>query len=122
MQANLCLEKFLKKLVGRKDIEDALKKLDKLTQEEARMAAAQILRLTHSIQDKVKVVDDKVEVVSDKVTGVRDKMKDVDDKMDIVLNGTPDAFATQNPTLIAQTLVRREECESNPSANVKQRR
>jgi hypothetical protein len=77
--------------VGRKDIEDALKRLDKLTQEEARMAAAQILRLTHSVEDKVKVVDDKV-------TGVGNKMKDVDDKMDIVLNGTPDALATQPPS------------------------
>jgi len=80
--------------VGRKDIEDALKRLDKLTQEEARMAAAQILRLTHSVEDKVKVVDDKV-------TGVRNKMEDVDNKMDIVLNGMPDASATQNPILTA---------------------
>ncbi|KAH9073513.1 hypothetical protein EDB83DRAFT_2312847 [Lactarius deliciosus] len=39
-------KKFLKKLVGRKDIEDALKRLDRWTQEEARMASAQILRLT----------------------------------------------------------------------------
>ncbi len=79
------------------------------------MAAAQILRLTYSVEDKVKVVDDKV-------TGVRNRMKDVDDKMDIVLNGTPDALATQNPILIAQTLVRRNGCESNPSANIKQLR
>jgi hypothetical protein len=69
MQANLNLEKFLKKLVGRKDIEDALTRLDKLTQEEARMAAAQILRLTHSVNDKVKAVDEKV-------TGVRNEIKD----------------------------------------------
>ncbi|KAH9028671.1 hypothetical protein EDB85DRAFT_1867732, partial [Lactarius pseudohatsudake] len=75
---------FIKKLVGRKDIEDALKRLDKLTQEEARMAAAQILRFTHSVDDKVKVVDDKV-------TGVGNQMKDVGDKMDIVLNDGRDA-------------------------------
>ena len=29
-------EKYLKKLIGRKDIEDALRRLDQLTQEEAR--------------------------------------------------------------------------------------
>ena len=87
--ANLCLAKYFKRLVGRKDIEDALKRLDKLTQEEARLASAQILRLTHSVEDKVKVVDGKV-------TGVSDKLKDVDDKMDIVLNGTPGRFAPQN--------------------------
>ncbi len=91
---HLCSEKFLKKLVGRKDIEDALKRLDRLTQEEVRMAATQILKLTHSVEDKVNAVDDKV-------TGVRNKMKDVDDKMDIVLNGTPDTMTTQNPILIA---------------------
>ena len=31
-------EKYLKKLIGKADIEDALKRLDRLTQEEARMA------------------------------------------------------------------------------------
>ena len=41
----------MKKLVGRRDMEDALKRLDKLTQEEARMAAAENLRLTHIIID-----------------------------------------------------------------------
>jgi hypothetical protein len=30
-------EKYVKKLIGRTDLEDALKKLDKLTQEEAWM-------------------------------------------------------------------------------------
>jgi hypothetical protein len=107
MQAKLSLEKFLKKLVGRKDVEDALARLDKLTQEEARMAAAQILRLTHSIDDKVKVVDDKV-------TGVRDEMKDVNDKMGIVLNGTPDVSAPQNLMILTRkTSLRREGCKSS---------
>ncbi|KAH9175533.1 hypothetical protein EDB89DRAFT_1882677, partial [Lactarius sanguifluus] len=53
---------FFKKLVGRKDIEDALARLDRLTQEEARMAAAQILRLTHNakvvLQQTSNSVDD----------------------------------------------------------------
>ena len=53
MNADLYSEKFLKKLVGRKDIEDALKRLDRLTQEEALMAAAQILNLAHTIDNKV---------------------------------------------------------------------
>ena len=53
MNADLYSEKFLKKLVGRTDIEDALRRLDRLTQEEALMAAAQILNLTHTIDNKV---------------------------------------------------------------------
>ena len=87
LSANLRPAKYFKKLVGRKDIEDALKRLDKLTQEEALMAAAQNLRLTHSVEDRVKIVDEKV-------TGVGNNMKDVDDKMDIVLKGMPSALAT----------------------------
>ena len=56
------LEKYLKKLIGRRNIEDALRRLDILTQEEARMATAQVLKLTHHIKDGVKGVDDKVDL------------------------------------------------------------
>jgi uncharacterized protein YbcC (UPF0753/DUF2309 family) len=37
-------------------MEDALNRLDKLTQEEARMAAAEILRLTQIVDNKVTTV------------------------------------------------------------------
>ncbi|KAH9013104.1 hypothetical protein EDB85DRAFT_2296414 [Lactarius pseudohatsudake] len=46
-------KKFLKKLAGRTDLEDAVKKLDRLTQEEARMALAEVLRITHSVRDGI---------------------------------------------------------------------
>jgi hypothetical protein len=49
--------------VGRTDGGDALKRPDKLTGEEARMATAQVLSVTHSVDDKVKEVDDKMTVV-----------------------------------------------------------
>ena len=49
--ANLCSGKLLKQLVGKKEMEDALDRLDKLTQEEARMAAAEILKLTHIVMN-----------------------------------------------------------------------
>ncbi|KAN0127634.1 hypothetical protein V8E53_014553 [Lactarius tabidus] len=45
--------KLLKKLIGKKEMEDALKRLDKLTQDEARMAAAENLKLTHVVDNKV---------------------------------------------------------------------
>ena len=51
------------------DLEDAVKRLDNLTQEEARMALSEVLRITHNIRDEVKVVDDKVQVAID---GARD--------------------------------------------------
>ncbi len=76
------VEKFLKKLAGRTDLEDAVKKLDRLTQEEARMALAEVLRITHSVRDEVKIVDDKVESVDDKVEDMGDKVEDIGDKVE----------------------------------------
>jgi hypothetical protein len=48
----------VKKLMGRNDIEDALKRLDKLTQDEARMAIMESLKATHNVENKVKEVID----------------------------------------------------------------
>ena len=48
----------MKKLLGRNDIEDALKRLDTLTMEEARMAIAETLNVTHKMDDKVAVLVD----------------------------------------------------------------
>jgi hypothetical protein len=56
-------EKYLKKLMGKTDIEDALRRLDKLTQEEVRMATAQLLELTHGVGDTVKLVLDGAQCV-----------------------------------------------------------
>jgi hypothetical protein len=63
--AKRCLEKYGKRLIGRTDMEDALKKLDKLTQEEARMATAEVLRATHTINEGVRVVKEQVAEVID---------------------------------------------------------
>ena len=87
-------ENFLKKLVGRTDIEDALKRLDKLTQEEARMATAQALKITHTVDvrvrgvtDQVLDVNNRVAGVDDRVAGVDDRVKAVDDKVAAVIDG-----------------------------------
>ncbi|KAH9046656.1 hypothetical protein EDB84DRAFT_1674038 [Lactarius hengduanensis] len=77
-------KKFLKKLVGRTDLEDAVKKLDRLTQEEARMALVEVLKITHIVRDDLKVVDGKVESIEGKVEDVGDKVDDVGDKVDDV--------------------------------------
>jgi hypothetical protein len=52
------VEKFLKKLLGRNDVEDALRRLDKLTQEEAKMATAEVLKITRGVDSNVKVLID----------------------------------------------------------------
>ncbi len=53
------------KLLGKSDIEDGLKRLDKLTNEEVWMVTAQVLKGTQNVNDRVAGVDDKVAVVID---------------------------------------------------------
>ena len=75
------LEKYLKKLIGRTDIEDALKRLDRLTQEEARMASAQLMKVTNTIDNGVREVADNVLVVDNRVAGVDDRVAVVNDRV-----------------------------------------
>ena len=48
-------------------MEDALGRLDRLTQEEVRMAAAQGLKATHEVGNKVRGVDSRVQQVADEI-------------------------------------------------------
>ena len=75
---DLRAERYLKRLVGRKDVENALQRLDNLTQEEVRMAAAEALTISRNIDDTVKDVDKRLEGIDEKVQGVDRKLKDVD--------------------------------------------
>ncbi|KAF8495911.1 hypothetical protein F5888DRAFT_1840219, partial [Russula emetica] len=83
------MKKYLKKLIERTNIEDALKRLDRLTHEEARMAAAQVLKVANAVDDNVQgiannmvSVDNRVAGVDDRVAGIDDRMKDVHDGVD----------------------------------------
>jgi hypothetical protein len=51
-------EKFTKKLLGENDVEAILQRLDRLTQEEARMTAAHTLGVVHELFDNLKEVMD----------------------------------------------------------------
>ncbi|KAH9019341.1 hypothetical protein EDB83DRAFT_2320773 [Lactarius deliciosus] len=55
-------ERYLKKLIGRRDIEDALVRLDRLTQQEVQMAIVQVLKISHHVKDGVEAVGDKVDL------------------------------------------------------------
>ena len=88
------IEAYLKKLIGRKDVEDALQRLDQMTQEEARMAAAEVLTITRGILDevggvseRVQIVDMKVERINDKVRTVDSSVQSVDRKVNSVIQG-----------------------------------
>ncbi|KAF8267871.1 hypothetical protein EI94DRAFT_1254932 [Lactarius quietus] len=72
-------KKYLKKLIGRRDLEDALGRLDRLTQEEARMATVQVLKVAHRVEDGVNIV-------SEAVKGVDDKVKEVGNKVSLVID------------------------------------
>ena len=76
--------------MGRTDIEDALQRLDKLTQEEARMATAEGLKATHGIDNKVEDVGDKVKGVDRKIQRVDKKIQGVDNKIHDVHVGVKD--------------------------------
>ncbi|KAH9007995.1 hypothetical protein EDB84DRAFT_1676770 [Lactarius hengduanensis] len=90
-------KKYLRKLIGRTDIEDALSRLDKLTQEEARMAIAQILKVAHRVEDGVRTVSDNV--------------KDVDDKINLAIEDTKvvKVASMETRALVEQTANNMEE-------------
>ena len=49
-------EKFAKKLLGESEIEAVLRRLDRLTQDEAKMTAAQTLGVVHGLVGNIKMV------------------------------------------------------------------
>lgn len=77
-------ERFLKKMMGKAQIGDALQELDRLTQGEARMAAAESLKAMHVVDNRVTVVNDKVTVVNENVTTVHGKVVAVEQKVTAV--------------------------------------
>ena len=82
------LEKHAKKLIGRTDLEDALKRLDKLTHELAQMAS-EVQRATGAIDETmgedtgpVLAADDRVASTDDKVAGVIDGVQIIVSQLD----------------------------------------
>ena len=63
-------EEAVKDHLGRTDVEDAWKRVDEATQEEARMTDAQVLNVTHTVDNGVKAIDEKVGSA-----GIEDAMK-----------------------------------------------
>jgi uncharacterized protein YoxC len=89
----------LKKLVGSREIEDSLERLDKLTQEEARMASAELLKMTQSVRDDVQDVGDKVQQVRGDVRDVGDKVQDIGKDISIRVQGVDDKSDQANRSL-----------------------
>jgi hypothetical protein len=92
-----CSEKYGRRLIGKTDMEDALKKLDKLTQEEARMIIAENLRATH-------VVDERVRGVTEQVLAVDDRVANVNDKVAEVIHGVQQVERSSSPMVASSIL------------------
>ena len=71
----------MKRVIAKSDVEDALKKLGKLTDEEARMAVAQNLKATHKVDERVRGVGNTVVAVDNRVAGVDKRVAKVDDRV-----------------------------------------
>jgi hypothetical protein len=63
--ADCSTERFLKRLLGKTDVEDALQRLDMLTKEENLMMAARTLGVTHDIRDDVDVIKEDTRNIDD---------------------------------------------------------
>jgi len=70
--------------MGRTDIEDALKRLDKLTHEEAWMGIAQNLKATHTVGESVRRAVDEVVAIDNRITGVDERVANVGDRVRVV--------------------------------------
>jgi len=64
--------------MGDTEVEDSLERLDKLTQEEARMASAELLKMTEMVSSQVRGVDTRMQEVGDHVGN---KVQDVDGRV-----------------------------------------
>jgi hypothetical protein len=63
--AQCTTEKFAKKLLGETEIEAVLQRLDRLTQEEARITVAQTLGVVHGLVCNVKIIMEGVQCLND---------------------------------------------------------
>jgi hypothetical protein len=63
--AQYVTEKFTKKILGESEVETVLRRLDRLTQEEARMTVAQTLGVVHGLVGSVKVFMEGAQLVHD---------------------------------------------------------
>jgi methyl-accepting chemotaxis protein len=91
----------VKRVAGRTDLEDGMKKLDKMTLEEVAMASAQLLKVTHDIHERsatvangVDCVDQKVQVVVAQVGDIKcdvqavgDQVEVVDERVQVIVDG-----------------------------------
>ena len=99
-------EKFMKRIAGRTDVEDAVERLDMLTKEENLMTAARNLEVTHQVNVNLMATQELTHRVDDKVTTIEEVIHDVDgnvketkelsrnvrDDVKVTRHGAPNSF------------------------------
>ena len=69
MISKFAAEKFAKKLLGDSEIEATVQRLDRLTQDEARMTVAQTLGVVHGLVGNVKVIMEGAQMLARSFSG-----------------------------------------------------
>jgi archaellum component FlaC len=94
--ADYGLERFLKRLVGKTDVEDALERLDMLTKEETLMAVTKNLEVTHHVDGSVMAVKGIVHKIDDNVKAIKEAICDVNDSVEVTKRLSHDVGAGVN--------------------------
>ena len=124
LEVNIGSEKILKQLAGRTDLEDGLKKLEKLTNEEIAMASVRLLKVTDNIDNKVMGVGEGVRVVDESVQIVRSEVQVVNDNIQTIAEGGQSLFSkspASYPTLSPRWQGNRNGSEIGCSTNGRRR-
>ena len=90
--AEYTTEKFMKRLVGKTDVEDALQRLDMLTKEEILMVAARTLGVSHRIDDNISGIKEVIRGIREDVNEIKEDTRNVDDNPNVTTRGAPHRF------------------------------
>jgi len=82
--ANYGVEKILKKLAGRTDVEDVVLQLDRLTKEESLMAVVRNLEVTHRVDGNVEATKVLTEDIDDNVNATKALAEDIGDNVKVI--------------------------------------
>ena len=107
LEANIDSGKFVKRVMGWTKLEEGLKTLDKLTNEEVALASAHLLRVTHNIghnvtgvDEGVRRVDENVLVVKSEVELVKNNVQAVEYKVQTMADGTQRLFGESSASFL----------------------
>ena len=81
-----CSEKYWKKLIGRTDLEDALKRLNNLTNGQVQVPTAEVQRATQDVDETVGGVTEHLVRVDDKAASNDDQVAEVIDGAQIIIS------------------------------------